>query len=154
MSIWFVINAFILIFVLWKVLAGTLSMPTLFGISAFLILLYNFTRHAFFATIRSNIKRSTKIKFARISKRVLPYHKWTGSLAFLLMVIHASMIMHRFGFHQSSLKMMTGLFAALLFFAVVLFGWLRWSRTTVFRRYTHWFLAFGLLFAALIHIYI
>ncbi|HLR15499.1 MAG TPA: hypothetical protein VK144_06710 [Bacillota bacterium] len=152
MSIWFGINVFILVFVLWKVLAGTLSIHILFGASAFFVLLYNFTRHAFFATIRSNIKRSIKIKFAHISKRVLPYHKWTGSLAFFLMVIHASIIIHKFGFHQSSFKMMTGIFAALIFFAVVLFGWLRWYRTTVFRRYAHWILAFFLLFAALIHI--
>lgn len=154
MSIWFGINFLMLLFALWKLSTGTLSIHILFGAFSFLIILYNFTRHAFFATIRSNIRRSTKIKFANISKKVLPYHKWTGSLAFALVIIHIALVVHRFGFHTSSLKMMTGLIAAITFIGVVLFGWLRWYRTTVFRRYVHWILAFCLVFAALIHMYI
>lgn len=154
MSIWFGINFFILLFVLWKISSGTLSIHILFGACAFLILLYNFTRHAFFATIRSNIPRKTKIKYANISKKVLPYHKWTGTLAFLLMTIHVSLIVYHFGFHPSSIKMMTGVVSAIIFTGVALFGWLRWYRTTVRRRYIHWILAFCLVFAALLHIYV
>lgn len=154
MSIWFGINFFILLFAIWKISTGSLSIYILFGAFSFLILLYNFTRHAFFATIRSNIPRTTKIKFAKISKKVLPYHKWTGTLAFILMIIHMSMIIHRFGFHSSSLKMMTGLLAAIIFVVLALFGWLRWYRTTVVNRYVHWTLAFCLVFAALIHLYV
>lgn len=153
MSVWFVINFFILIFACWKISTGVFSIHILFGALSFLILLYNFTRHAFFSTIRSNIRRATKIKFAKISKKVLPYHKWTGSLAFVLMIIHMSIIVYRFGFHASNFKMMTGLIAATFFTGVVLFGWLRWYRTTVTNRYVHWILAFALVFAALIHIY-
>lgn len=154
MSIWFIINFFILIFALWKISTGTLSIHILFGAFSFLIILYNFTRHAFFSTIRSNIRRATKIKFAKISKKVLPYHKWTGSFSFVLMIVHVSLIVYRFGFHASNVKMMTGLIAAIMFIGVALFGWLRWYRTTILTRYTHWILAFGLVFAALFHMYI
>src|SRR5699024_1714339 len=144
----------ILLFALWNIFSSTLSIHILFGAGAFLILLYNFTRHAFFATIRSNIPRKTKIKYANISNKVLPYHKWTGTLEFLLMTVHLALIVYRFGFHPSSIKMMTGAVSAVIFAGVAFFGWLRWYRTTVLRRYIHWILAFCLVFAALLHIFV
>ncbi len=154
MSVWFGINLLVLIYTIWKVSTGMMSIHIWFGFFSFLVLLYNWTRHAFFATIRSNIPRSRKIAFAQLSKRALPYHKWTGTLAFLLMVIHMSIVIHTFGFQPSSMKMWSGLCAAIIFGGVALFGWLRWYRTTVLRRYVHWILAFCLFIIACIHVFL
>lgn len=154
MSVWFGINIIVLILALWKLSTGTMAIHILFGTLAFFILLYNWTRHAFFSTIRSNIPRPRKIKFATFSKKVLPYHKWTGSIAFSLMIVHVFLILSRFGFQPSSMKMWAGLFAAITFTGVALFGWLRWYRTTVFRRYVHWVLAFILFFTAVFHVFV
>lgn len=154
MSVWFGINLLVLLYTIWKVNTGVMAIHIWFGLFAFVILLYNWTRHAFFSTIRSNVPRSRKIAFARISKKALPYHKWTGSLAFLLAVIHMSIVIHTFGFQTSSMKMWSGLCAVIVFGGVALFGCLRWYHTTVSRRYVHWILAFFLFLIASIHVYL
>ena len=151
-SIWFFINAFVLIFALWKVLSSYLGVHIVFGALGLLFVLYNWTRHAVFSTIRSNISRRRKIKFANLSKFVLPFHKWTGSTALILIIIHGTLVFQRFSFEWSNWKIISGLVAGSILVAVVGFGWLRWYRTTVNRRYIHLILGYCLFVLIVVHL--
>ena len=151
MSIWFFVNLFVLVFAIWKISTGYIGVHIIFGGLGLLFVLFNWTRHAVFSTIRSNIRRERKIKYANLSKRVLPFHKWTGSTALALIVVHA-LFVWKIGFDLSSWKALSGIAAGVMLFLVVLFGWLRWYRTTVLRRYIHLTLAFCLFALILIHL--
>lgn len=152
MSFWFFINFCVLLFAIWKISTGYIGIHIVFGGLGLLFVLYNWTRHAVFSTIRSNISRQRKIKYAQFSKRVLPIHKWTGSTALILIIIHAGLVIHRFGFQLENWKMISGVLAGSTLVAVVLFGWLRWYHTTLRRRYIHLTLAFCLFGLVLMHL--
>lgn len=152
MSKWFFINIIVLLYAIWKISTNYHGIHMLVGGIGLLFILYNWTRHAVFSTIRSNIPRQKKIVFAKLSKKALPIHKWTGTSAFLIILIHASLVLLRFGFQAYYIKMWSGFFALTILALVVITGWMRWYRTTVKRRYIHWTLGFILFAALLIHI--
>jgi len=153
MSKWFYINIVIFIFIVWKVSTGQIVLHTIFGGLGAMFILYNWTRHAVFSTIRSNISRARKIKFATVSKKLLPFHKWTGTTALVMILLHASFVLHYFPFQINNMKMISGLIELLALIGVVLFGWLRHFRTTVARRYIHWTFAYIVIICAVIHLF-
>src|SRR5690606_40219584 len=75
-----------------------------------------FRSHAMFSTIRSNISRKRKIKFANISKTLLPLHKWTGTSALLFVLLHFVLIFYFFRSeeHTSELQSRENLVCRLL----------------------------------------
>lgn len=152
MSKWFFVNAGLLILALWKLSTGHVSAHILFGALGLFFFLYNWTRHAVFSTIRSNISRTRKIKFAQLSKKVLPFHKYTGTAALLFIIVHATLVLSRFGFQLHNVKMMSGLLAGIVLLGVVIFGWLRWYKTTYMKRMIHWTLGFALFAFVFIHL--
>lgn len=152
MSKWFFINFLIFIFMIWKVTTGYMTTYTLLGGLGVLFILYNWSRHALFATIRSNISRKRKIKYANISKKLQRVHKWTGTTALMIILAHATIINYYFDFQLGNVKMITGLLALLTLIGVVIFGWLRHIHTTVVRRYIHWGLAYALIFFVVLHL--
>lgn len=154
MSRWFYINAVLVLFVCWKVGSSSMASFTLLGGIGMLFILYNWTRQAMFATIRSNISREKKVIFAQISKKALPFHKWTGSTALVLILLHVFTVLQYFPFQLQNLKMLSGLFALLSLSGVVLFGWLRHIQTTVIRRYVHWTFAYLVIIFATLHLFI
>lgn len=152
MSIWFLINGVVLVFALWKISTGYIGVHIIFGGLGLVFVLYNWTRHAVFSTIRSNISRKRKIKYANLSKRVLPLHKWTGSTALLLIILHGIFVVQRFSLDFTNWKILSGFIASCMLAGVVFFGWLRWYRTTVKRRYIHLTLAYCLFALVLLHL--
>lgn len=152
MSKWFYINFIFLLFVIWKVTSHQIILHTFLGGLGMLFILYNWTRQAMFATLRSNISRKRKIKFARLSKKALPFHKWTGSTALVIIALHVKFVLHYFPYQLNNPKIASGSLALLTLCGVVLFGWLRFIRTTVIRRYVHWTLAYLVIIFALIHL--
>lgn len=152
MSRWFLINVIVIGLAIWKVSTGYFGVHILFGLLGFSFFLINWMRHAIFATIRSKIKRTTKIKLAKLSKKAMPFHKWTGTIAFVFILIHMILVIRTFGFQPNNYKMMFGLMACLMMFLTVLFGWIRWLRTTVNRRIIHLSLAFTLFYLIVIHL--
>src|SRR5690625_312874 len=152
MSKWFFLNGFIFILLVCKLTSGHIALHKVVGGVAFLFVLYNWTRHAVFTTIRSNISRQRKIKYAQLSKKLQPVHKWTGTTALIIALLHAAFIGHIFGIHMQHAKMVSGLIALLMLCFVVLFGWIRHMRTTVVRRYLHWGFAYALIVAVVIHL--
>lgn len=152
MNIWFYINAFIFVFVLWQISKTNLSFHIIFGFIGFVFIMYNWTRHALFATIRSNIRREQKIRFANFTKRFGWIHKWSGTSALLFIILHSAFVLNNFPFQSTNSKFVSGLIALLSLFFVVLFGWLRYWRTTIRRRYLHWTFAYILVFLVIIHL--
>src|SRR5699024_8088660 len=142
MSKWFFINTMIFILVIWKVTSGQVTSHRIIGGLGMLFILYNWTRHAVFSTIRSNISRERKIKFAQLSKKALPFHKWTGTSALILILLHLGLVLGYFPLQIHNPKIVTGIIALFILINLVLFGWLRHIRTTVKRRYIHWTLAY------------
>lgn len=126
---------------------------TIFGGIGMLFILYNWMRHAVFTTIRSNISRKQKIKFATISKKLLPFHKWTGSAALVIILLHVLFVFRYFPFQINNFKMVSGLFAFIALVGVVTFGWIRHVRTTVVTRYIHWTFAYAVIILAVIHLF-
>lgn len=153
MSKWFLINFIIFIFAMWKISRGMLMPHTIFGGIGMLFILYNWMRHAVFTTIRSNISRKQKIKFATISKKLLPFHKWTGSAALVIILLHVLFVFRYFPFQINNFKMVSGLFAFIALVGVVTFGWIRHVRTTVVTRYIHWTFAYAVIILAVIHLF-
>lgn len=155
MNKWFLINPIILCFAWIKIIVNDHGIHTMIGGIALTFILYNWTRHAVFSTIRSpKVPRKRKINFAKLSKRALPIHKWTGSIALIFAVFHMILIFRIYGIQLDQFKLLSGFLSIVILILLVLFGWLRWYKTTVRRRYTHWVLAFLIIFAAIIHILI
>jgi hypothetical protein len=154
MSKWFFLNGVVLVFALYHIVVGYNGFHMVLGGLGVLFILYNWTRHAMFATIRSNISRERKIKFARISKKALPFHKWTGTSALIIVLFHAMLVYKRYGFHLNFPKMTSGLLASGILTCVVLTGWQRWYRTTVNRRFVHWTLGFILFGCVVLHVFL
>src|SRR5699024_11743049 len=70
--------------------------------------------------ICSNISRKRKIKYAQLSKKVLPIHKYTGSSALVVLIVHASYVLYYFGWQSMNPKMLSGLLAIVVLSFVVL----------------------------------
>lgn len=151
MNKWIYINILILIYAITLVSYNFHVYAQVLGLLGLFIILYNWSRHAIFSMIRSNIPRTQKIKYAQLSKKVLPYHKWTGSLAWLIIFIHGVFVIQNYGWWIQSPKFLLGLIAFLILSLQVFSGWLRWYRTTVKRRYLHWINAFVLIFVIVLH---
>lgn len=152
MSMWFFVNAFVFIFALWKVFSSSLGIHIILGGFGATFILYNWTRHAVFSTIRSNISRKRKIQFAKLSKKVLPFHKYTGTVALMFIIGHASVVLYYFGWQGTNIKMLSGLLTLIILIAMVLVGWLRFIRTTYRRRMIHLYLGYCLFFSVVIHL--
>src|SRR5699024_10860469 len=151
-SIWFFVNASVLLFALWKICYNYIGVQIVFGALGLLFVLYNCTSHAVFFMIRSNISKNRKNKYTNLLKFVLHINKLTRSITHVLIIIHGTLVLQRFGFNWSNGKVVSGLVAGSILIAVVSFGWLRWYRTTVNRRYIHLILAYCLFVLIVVHL--
>ena len=152
LSKWFYVNLAVVGLLIWKITSSYFNIHILFGILGFLFFMFNWMRHAMFATLRSNIDRKRKIKFANISKKVMPIHRWTGTIALIFVLLHSSFIIYRFGFQPDNYKMMFGFMAGIVMCAVVFSGWIRYFKTTVWKRIIHLSLGFTLLYLIIISV--
>ncbi len=127
MSIWFFLNGALLIWAVWNAAERIAALPVyyhvLLGFAGFLFFIFNWTRNAVFATIRKTDDRSVKIRLARMSKKIMPWHRWTGTLSLIIILLHGAAVIHLYGFNPGSMKILTGLFASLNLLALVLSGW-------------------------------
>ena len=152
MSYWFFFNCIVFIYASWQVLQHFSYQPTythiLFGFLGLLFFLFNWTRHAVFSTIRTSSNRPAKIRWVNLSKVIRPYHRWIGTSALVMIIIHAVLIIQRYGIYWTSTKMLSGLFALTTLIAVVLSGWYRLVKPSGWIRRLH--LRLGLLLFVLI----
>lgn len=152
LSKWFYVNIIIICLFLWKITTSYFHLHILFGALGFIFFMFNWMRHAMFATLRSNMERKRKITFAKISKWAMPIHRWTGTIALICIIIHGSIIINRFGFQANNFKMMFGLMAGIMMCIVVISGWIRHLKTTAFKRVIHLSVAFTLFYLIIIHL--
>ncbi len=153
MSKWFYVNFVVIIVVIWKISSTSyIGIQHILGIIGFTFFMFNWMRHAMFATIRSNIPRGKKLIYAKISKKAMPFHRWTGTVALVFIIFHAVTIISHYGFQPHNYKMTFGLMALIIMTFVVIFGWIRQLRTTVKRRILHLAFAFTLFYLIIIHI--
>lgn len=129
MSVWFLLNAVLLIWAVWNVTEGlsvhTTYIHILLGFGGFLFFIFNWTRNAVFSTIRNVESRETKIRLAGMSKKIRPYHRWTGTTALILIMLHGITIINLYSFDLSNMKIMTGFLASINLLVLVLSGWYR-----------------------------
>ncbi|WP_411842500.1 hypothetical protein [Salinicoccus sp. HZC-1] len=129
MSVWFLLNAALLIWAIWNVAAGlsihSTYMHILLGFAGFLFFIFNWTRNAVFSTIRNAESRQTKVRLARMSKRIVPYHRYIGTTALLLIILHGVSVVHFYSFDLANMKVLTGFLAAVNLLILVLSGWYR-----------------------------
>src|SRR5699024_6361287 len=155
MNKWFFINVIFLMFTWIKILIYYHGIHTIIGGTALTLILYNWTRHVVFSSIRSaNVSRQRKTSLATLSKRVLPFHTWTGSMALVIGVIHIVFVLQSYGLQMKQFKQVSGLLSVSTLVLLVLFGWLRWYKTTVSRRYIHWTLGYITIFIIILHVLI
>src|SRR5699024_11751350 len=123
--------------------------------TALTLIVYYRTSHAVFSTLRSpTVSTQRKISMATLSKRVLPFHKWTGSLALVIAVIHIVLVLQSYGLQIRQFKQASGLLSVSTLILLVLLGWLRWYKTTVRRRYIHWTLGYISMCIIFLHVII
>lgn len=129
MSIWFLLNGMLLLWAIWNVALGISSHSSyihiLMGFAGFLLFIFNWTRNAVFSTIRNAENRQTKIRLARMSKRIRPYHRWVGTSALVMVILHGLAIVHLYGFNLTNMKILTGFLASINLLLLVLSGWYR-----------------------------
>ncbi|MGM8215681.1 hypothetical protein ACLIA0_08890 [Bacillaceae bacterium W0354] len=158
MSYWFLFNLILLLFSFWKVVTHhsflSLNISVIFGLLGFLLFLFNWTRHAVYSTIRQHPNRRVKIVFAQLSKKVMRFHRWIGSAALIVIIVHGTLIINKYGFYLQHLKMLSGLLALINLFILVTSGWIRFYKPSGLIRKLH--LCFGLSLFLLIslHIYL
>lgn len=156
MNRWFYFNFGLLCLTLWNLGRKNFFIhwqtPLLLGMISLLFILFNWTRHAMYSTIREAKDRQRKIKYARLSKKAVHIHKWTGTTALILALFHGFFVWQTYKFTLFQIKMIFGLLAILTLFSVVIAGWLRHFRPTLRKRYWHLYLAMTMIFLVLIHI--
>lgn len=152
MNIWYILNSLLLVYASYKFASSPITTAKIFGLLGLFFLMYNWTRHAIFKSIREAKERRIKIKFAKLSKRKLPLHKWTGSLALVLIIFHGVLILKDYGLLLENKKLVAGLISGSVLLLLVASGWLRFIKTTPVRRYVHWGLGFLIFFSVLLHI--
>lgn len=158
MSKWFVLNVMLFIFVISNLVIHPLfpAMPLsiVFGFLGFIFFLFNWTRHAVFSTIRDVPNRKTKIKFANLSKKVLPFHKWVGTSALIIIIIHAGFVIYKYGFPWYYGKFLTGVIALIILAGIVTTGWMRLFRPTITKRMLHIYFGVSLFWLIVIHVWL
>ncbi|HLS20555.1 MAG TPA: hypothetical protein VK056_02700 [Bacillota bacterium] len=158
MNRWFLFNFGLLCLALWNIVRKNFfihwQIPLLLGFIGLLFILFNWTRHAMYSTIRETPDRQRKIKYAKLSKKAIRIHKWTGSTALLFAIAHGISSWQTYKFTTYEIKMIFGLLALLTLLSVVIAGWLRHFWPTIRKRYWHLYLAMTMIFLVLIHIFI
>jgi len=141
LSFWFLINMVVLLFAIWKMMTSYMGIHIILGAIGFLFVLYNWTRHAVYSTIRSNISRKRKIKYAKLTKRVRKYHQWVGIFALLFICFHGLLVLYYYNFHLNNVKILSGLGAVTMLTGLVITGFRRKWRKIRHRHIIH--LSFG-----------
>ncbi|GAA3721004.1 hypothetical protein GCM10022378_08880 [Salinicoccus jeotgali] len=129
MSIWFLLNFILVIWAVWNVASGfsanTPYLHILLGFTGFLLFIFNWTRNAVFSTIRNIGDRRKKIRLAQFSKRIRPYHRYVGTGALIIILLHGFLVIDLYTFDPSNMKILTGTIAAFNLLCLVLSGWYR-----------------------------
>lgn len=156
MNKWYYFNFFVLLLALWNLFSNplfpTIPVHIIFGFIGLLLLLFNWMRHAVYSTLRSSMPRQEKIKYANMSKLVRPFHRWIGTMALFIVIIHMMLVFNTFNFHVKNYKMWSGLITLAIVLGIVISGWLRLYWPSGLKRYTHLFLGISMFYFIILHL--
>lgn len=152
LSKWFFINFFVLLFAFWKILSGVVAIHIYIATIGLLCIFHNWTRHAVYATIRSDIPRKKKIKFAKLTKKVRKYHQLVGTSALVIIIVHACFALYYYRFFISHSKAASGMMALLLLACVVLTGYRRKWKKTRKRQTIHLMFGYAMFIFVVLHL--
>jgi hypothetical protein len=105
-----------------------------------------------YSTIRESRDRKKKIKIAQLIKKDMPFHRWTGTAALIIIAGHGSIVIYQFGFQWGNGKMLSGIVAILILMMVVISGWMRRVKPTGKKRMVHLYLGLTLIIAVIVHL--
>lgn len=158
MNRWFYFNFGLLGLTIWKIFQKNFftyfQLSLLLGLVGLLFILFNWTRHAMYSTIRESTDRQRKIKYAQLSKKAIPIHKWTGSTALIIIIAHGIVNWQMYQLTVNQVKIISGLVAGTALCFVVIIGWMRHLWPTLRKRYFHLYSAMLMIFLVLIHIFL
>ncbi|WP_163971892.1 hypothetical protein [Oceanobacillus halotolerans] len=156
MSKWFYANIVLVGIAIWHVISKSsfsgVPIHLLAGLLGALFVLFNWTRQAVFSTIRNTPDRNVKIKLASLSKKIVPYHRWVGTLALVIIIIHAILVIHLYGFYWENPTFLSGFVTGIALVGMVTTGWLRLIKPSVKKRRAHIYFGMALFFLLAIHI--
>lgn len=146
------LNGALLLIVIWKVMTGYWSTHVILGAIGFLFFIYNWTRHAIYSSIRSDMSREWRVKFAQLSKKKLRFHKYTGTTALIFILLHGYFVLSIFNFQWQNVNLLSGLLAGITLLLLVITGWIRFFKTTYAIRLIH--LGLGLTLFTLVTVHV
>ncbi|WP_217589663.1 hypothetical protein [Lentibacillus saliphilus] len=153
MNRWFMINGIAILVSVWALFTvNDLGLRHAVGGLGVALILFNWTRHAVFTTIRENKSREVKIRFAQLSKKVLPFHRWIGTSAVVVVWLHAWLVIDRYGFYWAHPKFLVGFITGSLLLGVATFGWLRLYWPSGKKRMLHLYLAMTMFCLMIVHL--
>ncbi|MBP1969910.1 putative ferric reductase [Virgibacillus natechei] len=82
----------------------------------------------------------------------MPFHRWIGTAALLLIMMHAWLTINRYGFYWQNGKMISGLLTGIALIGMVVTGWMRLMKPSGKLRIIHLRLGMILFFLIVIHI--
>ncbi|HLS07010.1 MAG TPA: hypothetical protein VK079_03575 [Bacillota bacterium] len=158
MNRWFYFNFGLLSLAIWNISQKNFfthfQLSLLLGLIGLLFTLFNWTRHAMYSTIRESDDRQRKIKYAKLSKKAIPIHKWTGTAALVFIMTHGIINWQTYQLSVYQAKIISGFVAGTALLAVVIIGWMRHLWPTLRKRYLHLYSAMAMVFLVLIHIFL
>ncbi|MFD2046490.1 hypothetical protein ACFSTA_19300 [Ornithinibacillus salinisoli] len=154
MNKWFYFNSTVLLIAVWQVfhLFPTIPIHIVIGFIGVVFILFNWTRHAVFSTIRNTSDRNRKIRLANMSKKILPFHRWIGTTALFIIIIHAILVIDIYGLYWRNAKYVSGFVTGLILIGMVTTGWMRLLRPTGRKRKAHIYFGLALFFFVTIHV--
>lgn len=129
MSIWFLLNGLLLIWAIWNVASGV-AVHT-----SYIHILLGFTASCSSSSIGPATRSSPQSGTSKTGRRRSgspqcpsgsgPYHRWVGTGALLIILLHAWAVVALYGFNLGNMKILTGFLASINLFVLVLSGWYR-----------------------------
>ncbi|MCQ6275818.1 hypothetical protein JMM81_12735 [Bacillus sp. V3B] len=156
---WLTINILtVIIIVLWSLYQGYDSNYILIGKivaqMAFFLFLININMYFVFLLIRRSKIRNVKVKFAKISKKMMKYHIPIAITASLLIIFHAAVMLYIRLEHLWGAKIISGTVTTCTLIILLFSGLLRRWKASGKRRKFHYIMAFMFLGFTLFHIFL
>ncbi|WP_342508243.1 hypothetical protein [Sporosarcina sp. FSL K6-2383] len=155
---WLAVNVLtVLLLITWSLLyqgfdSYTILTGKVFAHIAFVLFLVNINMYFVFLFIRKSKVRAVKVKFAKLSRKMMKYHVAIAVTATILIIVHAFIIIKIHVDDLLKLKTMSGFLAASMLVILLFSGLLRRKKATGIRRKFHYTMAFIFLGFVLLHI--
>lgn len=135
----FIISSFLYIWIINPHPSLLVKTGQLFAQIAIVLFLLNVNMYFIFLVIRRVKKRKLTVKLAKLSRKLMKTHVYTGLIGASLIVIHGAIMLTTLGevISFTHIKMVTGYLSIILLFITLFAGYLRRKKSSGFRRKFH-----------------